>query len=139
MVLLRWRESLALGVSSIDRDHKQLIDALNRLHYVEVAGDDTAAIADALEAVVEYTKGHFRREEMLMRLSGYPGYAAHCRVHREMVDRAAELQARFRADPRHFKVATFYDALADWLVAHVLEEDTKIKPWVEKLEEATAA
>jgi hemerythrin len=101
--------------------------------------NDENAIAAALNEVVQYTQGHFRREEMLMRLSGYPGYQAHAKIHQQMAARAVELDKRFRSHPKSFRIDSFYNTLCDWLVPHVLHEDAKLKPFVEKLEEAQAA
>ncbi|MBK8174289.1 MAG: hemerythrin family protein [Rhodospirillales bacterium] len=139
MALLQWRDSLRLGVPAVDADHQRLVYSLNRLHFLDVSGDDRPVIASAVEDVLDYTREHFRREEMLMRLAAYPGYKAHCRIHRDMVMRAAELKRRFRDDPSGFTVVTFYNLIADWLIPHVLEEDVKMKPWIEKLDEANAA
>ena len=138
MTVLQWRDELSVGVPAIDRDHQRLIDALNRLRRLDGVSDENA-IASALNEVVQYTQGHFRREEMLMRLSGYPGYQAHLRLHQRMATRAVELENRFRANPKSFRIDSFYNALSDWLVPHVLQEDAKLKPFVEKLEEARAA
>ena len=138
MAMLQWRDDLSVGVPAIDKDHQRLIDVLNRLRRLDGVSDQNA-ISEALNEVVQYTQGHFRREEMLMRLSGYPGYQAHVRIHQQMAARAIELEKRFHADPRSFRIDTFYNALSDWLVPHVLSEDAKLKPFVEKLEEAQAA
>ena len=99
MAVLQWRDELSVGVPAIDRDHQRLIDTLNRLRRLDGVSDETV-IASALNEVVQYTQGHFRREEMLMRLSGYPGYQAHVRLHQQMAARAVELENRFRAAPK---------------------------------------
>jgi hypothetical protein len=76
---------------------------------------------------------------MLMRLSGYPGYEAHRRLHEYLTDRAATFQARFRADPATFSVDKLYEFLANWLHVHIMREDMKIKPYVDSLAQAQAA
>lgn len=139
MTPFRWQDSLSLDVPAIDRDHKLLIDLLNRIHYMELAGDDQDAIAEVIAELVEYTATHFSREEMLMRLSGYPGYKAHQAIHDSLRNRVAELHAQFQRKPESFDVQHFYRFLAEWLTMHILGEDTKIKPYVEKLAEAQAA
>lgn len=144
--MTKWSESLRLGVPVLDRDHRQLLDAVSGLEHlftVYDGGDADRATADAasepflqkiLDEVVKYTRTHFAREEMLMRLAGYPDYAAHRRLHEGLARRADRLEMdahrhRLTADDLRVK-------LGDRLVAHILHEDVKIKPWVEKLEEA---
>jgi hemerythrin len=139
MTLLQWRDSLALDVPVIDNDHKRLFELLNRVRFLEFAGDDTAAVADALSELLLYTQTHFRREEKLMELGNYPGLDAHRRAHRKFTGRVAEVAARFRATPKAFHVHEIYQMLADWLVDHVLGEDMKIKPYVARVAQAQAA
>jgi hemerythrin len=139
MALLHWRESFSLGVPAIDNDHRKLIDALNRLHLLDALRGEPQAIAALLSEVMTHTQAHFRREEMLMRLTGYPGYEAHKEQHRLIAERVGELAGRFRPDMRDARAERFCQALADWLLVHLIEEDSKIRPYVEKLEGAYAA
>jgi hemerythrin-like metal-binding protein len=138
MVPLRWRDSLSLDVPVIDKDHKTLIDLLNRVHYLGLSGDDRDAIGATIGELISYTRTHFAREEMLMRLAGYPGYEAHRRMHEGLTRRADAYAEQFQRSSG-FDLGAFYDFLADWLVSHILEQDMKIKPYVENLEESRAA
>ena len=139
MTLLRWRDSLALGVPVIDNDHKRLFELLNRVRFLEFAGDDSGAVTDALSELLLYTQTHFRREEKLMQLGNYPGFEGHRRAHRKFTERVAEISAGFRANAKSFRVHDVYTTLADWLVDHVLGTDMQIKPYVAHLQEAQAA
>lgn len=139
MSLIRWRDSLSLGIEAIDNDHRQLITILNRLHFMAIAGDDRAALGEVLRELLDYTRSHFAREEMLMRLAAYPGYEAHRKIHRQLTEKVAGYEAKYRAKPKHFDFERFYDFIADWLVVHVMEEDMKIQPFVARLASTTAA
>jgi hemerythrin len=139
MTTLRWQESLSLDVPAIDRDHKRLIELTNRIHYMTVAGDDRQALARVLEEIVAYTQTHFRREEMLMRLSGYPRYEAHRRTHAAFTAKVDDLYEQFRRRPHTFDIDAFARLINDWLTMHILGEDMKIKPFVAQLAEAHAA
>jgi len=139
MALLHWRESLALGVRVIDDDHRRLIDSINRLSVIIALGAEPAAVAAILDELSEHTRGHFRREEMLMRLAGYPGYAAHCALHRMLAQRCEDLRSSCRSGAGGARVHRLCDAFAEGLLVHMVEEDSKIKPFVMKLDEANAA
>jgi hemerythrin len=139
MTLLRWRDSLALNVPAIDNDHKRLFELLNRVRFLEFAGDEPRAVADALSELLLYTQTHFRREERLMELAAYPGLEGHRRAHRKFTGQVAEIVGHFHANPRAFRVHEIYQMLADWLVDHVLGADMQIKPYVAHLPEAQAA
>ena len=139
MTTFRWRDALSLDVPAVDKDHKHLIDLLNRIHYMALAGDDQGAIGATLSELVHYTAAHFTREEMLMRLSGYPGYKAHRQIHDALRQRVATMYAEYCRHPTGFDIQRFYRFLSEWLIMHIQGEDMKIKPFVEKLAEAQAA
>jgi len=130
---------MSVGVSTIDEDHRHLLDVMNRLYFMALAGDDRTAIGRTIDDVVGDYRDHFRREETLMRQVNYPHRAKHQDAHRAFAERLAGFQAAFRADPEGFSVDAFYDALADWLVVHMTEEDVRLKPYVKASAERSAA
>lgn len=139
MTLFHWRDALSLNVPAIDDDHKTLINLLNRLHFMHLAGDETEAIGAVMWELVRYTQRHFRREEMLMRLSGYPGYEAHKRIHKALSERVQDYYTNYRAKPTRFNIKKLYDFMADWLLVHISKEDMKIQPYVARLGNVEAA
>lgn len=139
MTLLRWRDSLALGAPAVDADHKRLFELLDRIRFLDLAGDDAVSIGNALSELLLYTQTHFRREEQLMELGGYPGLARHRAIHQQFTARVTEIVARFRSQPRDFRVRELCELLAEWLVDHVLGEDMRLKPFVVHLPEAQVA
>lgn len=139
MTLLRWRDSLSLNVPAIDNDHKRLFELLNRVRFLDLAGDEPQAIADALSELLLYTQTHFRREEKLMELGNYPGLESHRRYHHLFTEKVAEAMANFRSNRAGFRVYDLYKLMANWLVDHVLGEDMKIRTFIAHLEEAQAA
>lgn len=130
MALLHWRPHMSLGIEAIDADHRQLIDLLNRLHFMALAGDEPASVGAVLDELVAYARTHFAREEALMQRSGYPHLLDHREQHRQLADRLRTFCAIYEQDPDRFDMTAFYDFVADWLVVHFLEEDMKLKPWV---------
>jgi hemerythrin-like metal-binding protein len=133
MALFRWRDNLSLGHPSIDADHKTLIDILNRLHFMAVAGDDETAIGRVLSELIDYTRCHFRREEALMQAARYPKFAAHQKAHHSLTAKLNEFEVAFASDPQRFDVESFYDFVADWLLVHVMTIDMKLKPYLKEL------
>lgn len=139
MALLHWRDGLALGVPAIDDDHRRLIDSINRLNVVIALGAEPAGVAAILDELGEHTRGHFRREEMMMRQSAYPGYDAHCALHRALARRYEEMRASCRSGAGGSRMQRFCDALAEALLVHMVEEDAKIRPFVTKVDEVNVA
>lgn len=137
--MFQWRDSLSIDVKAIDDDHKQLVALLNRLHFTVLAGDDKEAIGGVLWELMQYTNRHFRREEMLMRLSGYPDYERHQRLHQALAQRVRQYYDTFTSTPARLNANKFYEFLADWLVVHITKEDAKLAPYVAKLSDVRAA
>lgn len=130
MTLLHWRESMSVGVEAVDNDHKHLIDLLNQMHFLVLAGDDRTSVGAVLDELVHYVEYHFDREEKLMQFSDYPGLEEHRSCHQDLARRLLEYKKTFEDRPESFDAAAFYDFLSDWLLVHVLEKDMKYKPYV---------
>ncbi len=130
MTLLHWRPSMSVGVADVDAEHKALIDRLNKLHYMVVAGDEPAEIQALLDDLVTTTRDHFRREETLIRASSYPAADRHCELHSDLLAQLEAYRGQYREDPAAFDDDGFYDFLTDWLLVHVVEEDAKLAPYV---------
>ncbi|MEI7607179.1 MAG: hemerythrin domain-containing protein [Rhodospirillaceae bacterium] len=76
-----WKESYRIGVPILDAEHKNLFLAINT--YIERVNRNqglkySRAVLDALG---DYARTHFKREEGMMRARGYPGYAEHKACH----------------------------------------------------------
>ncbi len=139
MTVLRWQSAMQLGIPAIDADHKKLVGLLNCLHYTVMAGDDRCGVASVLDELVDYTETHFAREEMLMERSDYPDFAAHRAAHRWLAEKMWERRQAFRAAPDEFDMHGFYDFLSGWLLQHVLGDDMKLRPYLERLSTHAAA
>lgn len=130
MALLHWRENMSVGVEAVDADHKHLVDLLNRLHFLVLAGGDRPSVGEVLDELLHYVDYHFEREEKLMQFANYPGLEEHRACHRELTRRLFEHKKTFEDRPNSFDVSAFYDFLTDWLVVHVMDKDMKYKPFV---------
>lgn len=130
MTLFHWRENMSVGVETLDADHKKLIDLLNRLHYMALAGADRDSIADLLDELVRQAEYHFRNEEILMRFHKFPECEAHRTLHGEVLRELDEVRDRFVEAPESVRIDDLYDFFADWLLVHMMSEDIKYKPYL---------
>ena len=130
MALLHWRDNMSVGVEAVDNDHKHLVDLLNKLHFLRLAGADRESVGNVLEELLHYTEYHFEREEKLMESCSYPDLTEHRELHKDLARQLREHTKTFEDRPESFDVEAFYDFLSDWLLVHVLEKDMKYKPYV---------
>ncbi len=122
MAFVDWKESYSVGHDGIDRQHRILVDIINRLHDAMRTGSAHASIVRVAEELVAYTSSHFSFEERLITAAGYPKAAEHARKHRAM---AAQVEA-FAERVRAAKASTplqLMDFLKSWLTQHILSSD----------------
>ncbi len=131
MAAIHWRRQLSVGQPSIDEDHKHLIDYLNQLDEALHARTFLPAkVAMTLMHLLEYTHEHFAREERIMQMVKYPKFAEHKAQHVYGVKMISQLSAHFTQDPTHANAERIYSFTADWLVNHIILQDTQLTPYV---------
>lgn len=131
MTAIVWRRQLSVGQPAIDEDHKHLIQYLNDLgSALDAPQYHPARVAKILVKLLEYTKEHFAREEKLMRLANYPRIEDHIHQHRIGVFKISELSKEFATSPTRECGHHIYAFTADWLVHHIIMEDTQLTPYV---------
>lgn len=123
-----WDDAYSVGILSIDRQHKVLIDYINRLgEEMAKTAPDRNMLMYILNGLVGYTNSHFKYEEMLFDLHEYPDTEQHKRTHMKLFDRVAAFKARFEAgDPAVGE--ELLEFLKDWLNNHILKEDMAYSP-----------
>ena len=124
MALLDWNESLELGVGEMDREHRELVAAMNAVHELATRGAAKAQIDAALVRLVTLTQAHFADEERHMEATGYPDRQRHKLIHVDMLKKLAEHHAAFRGGDGRVPQGLF-DFLVHWLSAHIRHIDRK--------------
>jgi hemerythrin len=124
MPLFTWDESYSVQVAEFDNQHKKLVAMINDLFDAMKQGKSKTILGSIFTDLVEYTKVHFAAEEIKMNQFHYPDTAPHTKEHRELTQKALELQAQFNAGTMLVSVDTL-NFLRDWLRKHILETDKK--------------
>lgn len=125
MTYLTWSESLAVGNTFIDNDHKKLIDMVNRLHQLMQEGKGKEVLDKVLHNLITYTQEHFRREEDLMRNIRFAGFLQHKEEHEKLLGQVLELQQKFDSGAATLSIQVLH-FLRDWLVHHIGESDQSL-------------
>jgi hemerythrin len=116
-VSVHWNEGLAIGVASIDAQHRELFDRVARFEGA-LERADTTAIADALDFLRSYAAVHFGDEEGLMREGGFPAQDEHRAEHREFT---ARLDALVREHREKGASAFLGLRTRNWIVVWLLD------------------
>lgn len=139
MPLIEWTPDLAVGVESLDTDHKVLVSLINQLDEAITAGNPRAAVQRVLDALYDYTVYHFSREEALMRACGYPDYEAHVRNHTTLRTQVADIRERYGRTPESIRSREVLGFLKTWLSAHIIGRDHLYVPFMASKADAVAA
>ena len=122
-----WQEKFSVGIPTIDREHKQLVELLNELLEAMQAGHGQDVLKDVLNKLVGYTASHFKNEERLMQQCGYPGFAEHKAKHDAMTAKVLDLQQKVNSGS-HGVTLEVGNFLRGWLNKHILETDMDYSP-----------
>ncbi|MGE0789874.1 MAG: bacteriohemerythrin [Sandaracinaceae bacterium] len=124
--LMPWEERFALGVPSMDGEHKELLRRMNDLYDLVGAGAPRPKVKAALEGLAEYTVDHFTHEEKHMEAIGFPGLASHKLIHAQLLERfGGHADAFARGEPLG---DAFFRFLKVWLASHICGVDRKYSP-----------
>jgi methyl-accepting chemotaxis protein len=124
-----WDETFATGNETIDRQHKTLFDALNRLLAAMRKGNAgaKAELKNALDFLSDYTVKHFFEEEQIQQHAGYPDYPNHHRLHEDFKATVQalghELIMKGASETLLIEVRK---KIGNWLVAHIKGQDVRL-------------
>ncbi len=124
-----WSDDLTVGVRAIDDDHRVLLGLLNRMHAVSHPDETADMISRLLFDLAAYTSDHFRREEVVMEVCGYPDITAHKLAHAKLEQQIANFVKRQNAETDDGLAEDIRQFLDDWLTDHIGRMDKAIEPF----------
>lgn len=136
-----WDASMETGDPSMDRQHREIIELVDRLDAIGV--DDASWLRHAheiLDQVMDLTVTHFTTEELLMVRVGYPADAQErmLKQHRDFKSYARIRVLEFRAGDRS-GLAPLPGFLRMWLVEHEFGLDRELVRWMRSHSEGEVA
>jgi hemerythrin len=136
MALIQWTQEMSVGLESIDTDHKLLLKLINQMDegIRNKRGNDM--VNAVIEALLEYTDYHFRREEVLMAACGYPDIEAHTQIHSVLRDQVAQIRDRHAGNPASIRDREVLSFLRNWLTSHIMGRDKLYAPFLAAKPEA---
>ncbi len=124
--MLKWDGQLATGIEQIDRQHRQLVEMINRLNAaIQLNAGDRIA-GNILDRLVNYVATHFSDEEKLMKQANYNN-PAHLQAHRDFVKQVEEGVGRLKSGERGVP-QRLLNMLSGWLVKHIKGTDMLYVP-----------
>lgn len=124
MAIVRWAESMSVGVSEIDQQHQKLISLINELNDAMARGKGKDALCDVINGLIRYTGTHFKTEESYFDKFNYEFNDSHKKEHSDFVKKVSEFRDSFISGRLglSMEVMTF---LSTWLSKHISVSDRK--------------
>ena len=122
MKLIEWSDDIACGVPSVDTDHRNMVDLLNRAYADMMTGAGGQAATRIVTELGAMIDKHFADEERLMSRIGYPNLDQHRKIHKKLLARFEELRGRYEAGDANSGKEMF-EYLAEWLRNHTNKHD----------------
>ncbi len=124
-ILVEWNEDFEI-CPSIDKQHRKLIDIINRLFDALNRGKAREILNEIIFELKDYTVYHFSTEEKMFEEKNYVEKDIHKKQHEFFIKKVEEFEQRFKSEDIYllFDVAHF---IRDWICDHILISDKKYK------------
>ena len=131
MNLFEWKDNYSVDIKSIDDDHQGLFKLINQLFEAMSHGKAKDILSETLSKLIDYTKTHFRREEMYFSTTNYPDYQEHKLQHELFVEKIVNLKIQFDNGDQQISVELI-KFLSEWLVNHIIISDKRYMVYLKK-------
>ena len=85
-------------------------------------GKGKEALDKILKDLIQYTRTHFAAEERIMKVNGYPEYAAHKAKHVSMTQKVSDIYRNYQ-DGKATITLEVMNFLESWLDKHIMGTD----------------
>ncbi|MEZ0536981.1 bacteriohemerythrin [Caldicellulosiruptoraceae bacterium PP1] len=124
---LIWASNFQTGIETIDEQHKELIDRVNKLLDACSQGEGKKVLPEVLDFLQNYVVEHFSTEENLMKKYYYPAYLTHKKEHDNFVATFKSLREEIDTKGTGLLITTRVNRLVvDWLKTHILYVDKQL-------------
>ena len=124
MPIMHWNQTLDIGVESMNKEHREILDAMNEIFDAHEAGKEGDAINRLVSRLGEICTRHFADEEAFMEEVGYPDLRSHKLIHKQLLEDFSSHAATIEAAGGKAN-EDFFGFLKRWLVAHIKGIDAK--------------
>ena len=126
---MKWNSSLAIGIESIDDQHRQIFEHLLAIENSIAKRDPWHILQFFLTQLADYMKFHLAVEEVLLEVIQYPRRAEHCALHSRLIEHIAKLGDQLQTKASGENLVGFFE---DWFIRHVLASDREYAAYVKE-------
>lgn len=130
---VQWRDSLNIGIESIDDQHKELFSRTNELLNACNTGKGNEEVGRLIDFLEDYVVTHFRDEERLQLKLNYPKYKEHKVLHDNFIKEVKGLKERFFNGGSTLTLTIEINKkVIDWLINHIGKMDREFGNYIKE-------
>lgn len=119
-------KNLETGNAIIDKEHRELFDAVNKLFEACSKGSGRDSMDATIQFLNDYVQKHFSHEEQLQQQSEYPSVRAHKAFHEEYKRKLKEITSKIsKSGPTIVELGNLNRHISV-LIAHIRTEDKRL-------------
>lgn len=126
-----WKPEYMLNEPVVDKEHKYLFSIANKASHVVDPSLRSKKIKDVVHELFEYTRIHFKHEEIFMQKYSFPKLNEHIKQHEKIINLLNDFVQRLPS----MSVSAIERELAHFvdigLVNHIIHHDMLIKVWLQ--------
>ena len=119
---LTLRENFRTGIGPIDDQHREMIEWYNDIERAIATDAPQRDRVTALQGMVDATRRHFRYEENLLEVNGYPDLDHHRSEHATLLKQIGDWNNRLAVGELNLTRDTMR-LVREWLVDHMVGSD----------------
>lgn len=121
---LNWTPDLAVGITIIDDQHKELFLRANLLELAVAKGRSEKELIEIVDFLEGYIVVHFGLEERQMEVHHYHDYATHKAQHNNFIETFMEFRKQYFIDGATAVLAErMKQFVSEWIVTHIQQAD----------------
>jgi len=129
MSMIKWSESLMIGIDEIDRQHMIFLDIVNELLAAVQEKRSHEIQSQIIDKLMGYAFYHFTKEERYLNQSNYPGTETHKKEHEGFVDKLTKFKKDY--DNQNITLTIeMINFMNNWWVNHIKISDKKYQPFL---------
>jgi hemerythrin len=134
--MFHWQAEFELGITSIDNQHKKLIEIGNRINELleyQDDEDDYNQILEVLEELKSYTDYHFKTEEELFLKYNYPEFHLHKKEHDNFIRYIDSIDVDSYEEDKTLFIRDLLQKIINWIFHHIITSDYMYKDYLVRL------
>jgi len=123
--VIQWSKEMELNIPEIDRQHKKLVDLLNKFYLENKAGMHEEAIKDFLTELKNYLTYHLDWEEKFLAEIGFEDFENHKKTHELFKKFYEEEVNKYLKEKDEKALRELVAFTLSWLYTHIMKSDKK--------------